>query len=317
MKKKKIIRIVALAVALVAIVSSVFVIRGCSTPPKYEEIETRFKELIAASEGVNTVLFGAGLPTYERVSDPQDSLKTHKNGETYTDKNGETKERIFYYYYTLCKDAAVIAFRDSYLEDYSYAFVSDKEMSADEIKAKFPEITGITAKEDETFYSELFRSADGKKIAYLVPFVEPEYDFYYNDTDDKDYDYVRDDSECRSIEDIKAYAETVYSRNYLLSLYGSLFDGAVSGDQVMMARYIEYAETSNSRLAMLNSYEPLYTEQRVYDFETAQILKWGSSAKNVRISIETYLPSSPDKRVTLELGLVLQDGQWYLDSPTF
>ena len=315
--KKKVIRIVALVVAIVAIISSIFIIRGCSAPPKYEEVEARFLELMEASKGVNKVIFGEGLPVYERVSDPQDSVTAYKTGEFYTDGDGNQKERVIYYYQTLEKEREVVAFRDSYLEKYAYVFVSDKEMTADELKLLFPAIENLTAPEGESFYSEKYRSADGKQISYLVPFVEPTYDFYYTSADPEEYDYVRDDSKYRTIDDIKAYAETVYSRSYMLSLYGSLFDGVASGDTVLRARYVEYIESSGSRLALLNSYEPLYSEERQYDFSTAKIEKWGSSAKRVRISVESYLPSAPDKRVEVEIGLVLQDGEWYLDSPTF
>ena len=315
--KKRVIRITALVLALVLLIASIFIIRGCSTPPEYSEIEARFKELIAASADVNTVLFGSGLPTYERVSDPQDSMKTHKTGEFYTTESGEEKERIVYYYHTLAKNATVVAFRDSYLKKYSYALVSDTEMNESALSLLFPPIEGVTPNEGETFYTEVYRSTDGKSFCYLVPFVEPTYDFYYSAEDPTDYDYVRNDSPCTTINEIKTLTETVYSKKYALSLYGSLFDGVASGDAVMFARYIEYTELNGARLAQLNTYTPLFTEHRSYDFSTAEIIKWGSNSSFVRISIETFLPSAPDKRSTVEIDLTLQDGIWYLESPTF
>ncbi len=316
--KKKVIRTVALVLAVVLLVASVFIIRGCSAPPEYEEIEARFKELVEASYDVNVILFGEGLPTYERVSDPQDTLKRYNTGEFYTDENGEEKERIVWYYTTHATEGNIIAFRDSYLEKYSYALVCEREMGESELSALFPAPDGVTPNEGDTFYTELYRSEDGKSFSYLIPYVEPQFDFYYDAEDPTDYDYVHNnDSEYRTIEEIKAFASTVYSEKYMLSLYGSLFDGVASGDAVLFARYIEYNDAGEVRLAQLNTYEPLFSEKRVYDFSTAQIVKWGSNSKFVRVSIESYLPSKPSERVTLEIDLTLQDGTWYLDSPTF
>ena len=125
------------------------------------------------------------------------------------------------------------------------------------------------------------------------------------------------DERLAALREIKALTETVYSKKYALSLYGSLFDGVASGDTVMFARYIEYTELNGARLAQLNTYTPLFTEHRSYDFSTAEIIKWGSNSSFVRVSVETFLPSSPDKRTTVEIDLTLQDGVWYLESPTF
>ena len=59
---------------------------SCSRPPEYAEIEARLKELVEASYQVNVLLFGDGLPTYERVYDPRsttDVFKDEANGKIY------------------------------------------------------------------------------------------------------------------------------------------------------------------------------------------------------------------------------------------
>ncbi len=315
------VRIIALVAALAIIIGSVFLVRACSAPPKYEEIEDRFKQLIEESYGVNLVLFGSGLPTYERVNDPLDSLSFYNTGELYDD-DGVEKERRVSYYYTLRPEGdtrKVIAFRNSnaYTEKFSYAYVADRVESREMLELLFPAIEGVTPKDGQTFYSEIYRSDDGKTICYLIPYEELEYDFYYSDSDPENYDYVRNDSHCRTVAELKAYAETVYSDNYLISLYGPLFDGVVSGDVVSVARYTEYSDNGNSRLAQLNTYEPLFTERRVYDFNTAQIKKWGSNKNTVVITINSYLPSTPAIIYEDEITMVLDDGNWYLDGPTF
>lgn len=312
-------RIIVLLLVLALLIGSVFIIRSCSAPPKYEEIEARFKELIEQSYDLNVILFGEGLPTYPRILDPMDSLQVYNTGEYYIDEDGDEHQRKIFYYYTSCADAVIVGFRDSYLEDFAYALVSDTELSADTLAASYPAIDGVSAPEGEVFYSELYRSEDGKSYSYLIPFVEEEAEFYYKATYPEDYDFVRMDAEYRTVSSIKAYAESIYSRSYTLSLYSSLFDGVASGGTVLKPRYSEYT-TEDNRIWLTRSNDPeysLFSERRVYLFDTAKIDKWSSNSTLVRISIQSYLPSSPDNIVEDEVDLVLQDGVWYLDSPTF
>lgn len=316
MEKGKIIRIVALIAAIIVAISSIFIIRGCSAPPKYEEIKSRFEQLVNDSHKVNEVIFGKGLPTYERVSDPKSNVKVYNTGEMYFD-DGEEKERKVWYYRTLDEKNEIYAFRSSYIDKYAYVFVSDKELGEDELKTRFPAIDGVSAPEGKAFYSELYRTENSKKISYLVPYQEVEYEFYYTSADPDDYDFIRADSTYRTIDEIKTLMQTVYSRNYSISLYSALFDGIASGDTVLKARYAELSSLGASRLAQSNTYEPLFSEQRVYLFDTAQVVKWGSDSKRVIVSVQTYLPSSPKDVKEVKINLVLQDGAWYLDSPTF
>ena len=88
MKFSKTKKIVALILVLAILIGSVFLIRSCSAPPKYEDIEQRFKELMEKSYDLNVIIFGDGLPTYERLSDPRDSLEVYNTGEYYMDKDG-------------------------------------------------------------------------------------------------------------------------------------------------------------------------------------------------------------------------------------
>lgn len=316
-KNSKVIRIVALVLSIAILVAVAFIIRACSAPPSYDEIEERFKQLMNDAHEVNVVLFGKGLPTYERIYDPTSTTKVYNTGEYYTDEDGKEQERKIWYYRTVDTDREIYAFRSSYLEKFAYACVFDTLKTDAELKAMFPALDGAVVPDGKTLYSEIFRTEDSKKIAYLVPFAEKDVDFYYTAADPEDYDYVRDDAKCRTINEIKAFAETVYSRNYMLSLHSALFDGVAAGSLAVSARYVEYIEPTGVRLALLNTEEALFTERRVYLFDTAKILKWGSNKSFVRIELDTYLPSAPEKVTKAEINLVLQDGQWFLDSPTF
>lgn len=307
-------KIILLVLALSLLVGSVFIIRLFSAPPKYDEIETRFRELIEESHEVNVIMFGDGLPVYPHVSDPKSSTSVIHTGEFSTNADGEEKERLIYYYYAIDEKHTVVAYRDSYLKDYTYALVSEKQMSADELQSVFP------ANEDDSaeYYTEIHADEASGKYCYVIPYTETKYEYYYTSSDDAGYDYVKLDSGYQSIADIKERIESVYSLDYTNSIYSTLFDGVVSGNAVMTAKYIETTASNGAMmLAQSNEYEPLNIEKRVYLFETAKINKLSSSKNLVRISIDSYLPSNPDKIVTREITLIYQRGNWFLNNPTF
>ena len=307
-------RIVVLVLAIALLIGSVFLIRSCSAPPDYSEIDARFQELIEKAYDVNVILFGEGLPIFEHVSDPKSSTNVIRTGEYVTDKNGEQKERMIYYYYTLDKENTVLAYRDSYLEDFAYALLASKPMDAEALAAKFPRAEG----DDGEYYALIYEDAAKKQYCYTVPYTEVRYDYYYTSADDATYDYVRLDSGYIEIADIKAKVEEVYSDEYSRSIYGSVFDGEASGDVVMTPKFIETTASNGSMmLAQSNTYGALKVEKRVYLFETATINKFSSNKNLVRISVDTYLPSNPDKILTKEITLVYEDGNWYLNNPSF
>ncbi len=285
--KKRVLTVIFSAILLL---SSAISFSGCSKPPEYSEIEERFKELVEASYEINKILFGEGLPTYERVYEP--SINYYVN---------EDEKR--YYYYEIEDDelGKVVAYRLSTLitKPYSYLRVSDTP------------IDGLTAvyvnSEDELYY-------------YSIEYTEKEYDFYYSDSDPDDYDYVSEQSEYQTVDQIKIAAEKIYSKDYLeASVYEALFTGAVVSDNVsgLSARYIEYQHSIlGSVLMQSNTYKPLVSEKRIFDFSTAEMVK-PSNKKLVNIEVETYLESSPEERVTVRVTMVLVNGEWYLDSGTY
>ena len=306
-------RIIILISAMALLFSSVFIIRSCSAPPKYEEIEARFMELIDMSYDVNVIIFGEGLPVYEHVSDPKSSTQVINTGEYVTNKKGEQTERRIYYYFTLESEATVLAYRDSYLEDFAYAVLSDKPMSKNELEAKFP------LSEDDTaeYYVEIYANESTEQYCYTIPYTENMSMFYYTDQDDSNYDYVKLESGYMEINDIKNKIETVYGPEYANSIYGSIFDGVASGDAVMTPKFIETTASNGSMmLAQSNTYTPLNVEKRVYLFDTAKINRLSSNKNLVRISIDSYLPSNPDRITNREITLVYHDGNWFLNSPT-
>ena len=86
----------------------------------------------------------------------------------------------------------------------------------------------------------------------------------------------------------------------------------------MTPKFIETTASNGSMmLAQSNTYGAMKVEKRVYLFETAKIKKWSSNKNLVRLTVDTYLPSKPDKIVEREITLVYENGNWFLGNPTF
>jgi len=262
---------------------------SCGTPD-IEEIRGRMEELIEASYGVNVLLFGEGPATYERVYDPKASMQYYE---------AEGGQRYYYYYIDDAELGKILAYRTkAYGDDYEYLLV----------------------KETPNASNKSVYESDGKYY-YSIEYTPTEREFYYDETFPKDYDVVVVGEKYSSIEAIKQYAETVYSAEYLASLYETLFTGVMVSEDtssgLLMARYIEFESESGQVWFMKsNDYKPLSTEKRIFDTETAKILR-GSNASRVRVEMESYLESTPNEKVKVTLTLVKQDGEWFLDSGTY
>lgn len=279
--------------AFLCLLMLVPVFSGCGKAPEYSEIEGRLKELIEQSYAINEIFFGNGLPTYERVVDPRESTEVIVDNENGT--------RTYYYEIKDETYGRVIAYRSSYANPFTYVQV---------------------LREPDSTRTPVYEDAEKKVYAYaLEGYVEPHYDFYYSSEDPENYDYITSDSPYKSIAAIKEAAEKVYSKDYLESLYQSLFDGTATQAGTTLttssARYYEYTDEDGiTTLMQSNTYEPLVTERRIFDFTTAKIIR-PKRADFVTISVESYLESKPNERVTVKLTMILQDGVWLLDSGTY
>lgn len=293
-KKNRGILITIVAAVLCLAIILTFVL--CSSPYEYEEIEDRFKELVEASWDVNRILFGVGTETYPRVYDPLESLKTYK-------LDGQ---RLYYYYDVADSDTdkRIVAFRSSYLDPFEYMEITKEEKNGKEYD----------------YYDE-----KAKVYGYILPdYNETKYQLYYKKSDPKDYDYVNgDESGMRSVMDIKNFAETVYSKNYLENtIYESLFDGVATLSEEYLtgrtARYYEYTNSDGEMwLMMSNTYEAVISDERpIYDYSTAKIVR--PYRKNfVNVEIEYYYESDPSEIYTVKISMIMQDGVWMLDGQTF
>ena len=263
------------------------VLTSCGAP-KIEDISDRLAELIENSYEVNDLLFGEGPETYERVYDPKLNIKYY---------DSDSGLRYYYFYIADSEHGKILAYKTkSYGNEYSYLLVSDTKKD------------GVDA-----VYS------DKEGYYYPIEYTYKDAEVYY-DGFPEDYDIVLLDSEIKTVADIKECAEKVYSESYLSSMYETLFTGTMVSDDesgLQKARYIEYDDGYGQVWFMKsNTYESLITEKRIFDLSTAKIAK-GSNKERVRIEIESYLESTPEKRETVIINLAFENGEWYLDNGTY
>jgi hypothetical protein len=113
-----------------------------------------------------------------------------------------------------------------------------------------------------------------------------------------------------TLESIKMRMAAVYSAAYVESLSAPLFDGYVYEEGSMPAQYREDA----TRLYQWKNYEPLVTQQRIYDYASMRVV--GGDAQTAVIEIDSHLENEQTTLV-VELVLVWENGQWRLDTPTY
>ena len=184
-------------IALICSVAAVFLVLGTvlivrsvrnRRPPELEEIRGRIEELITASRAVNEILFGEGVPTYERIYQPEYTLQkykyTYKEKEytrsyfSFTDRDGRV---ILKYQY--CLAAGIDEDGDGKADYYEYPDLENGGF----LTVKYVNDYRFA----EVFYEEkdgAFYRGETEKDGATVPFwlVHTDYTepFYYTSEDD-------------------------------------------------------------------------------------------------------------------------------------
>lgn len=134
---------------------------------------------------------------------------------------------------------------------------------------------------------------------------------YYNDSSSGYNKVLLENSKYLSIDDMKAAAELIFSDEYISALYESAFDGIMVGDTNAYVRFYDDTEWLYQSI----SAGEFTLSERIYDYSTMKIVK-PSNAKYVTVSIESYTLSDPTRK-EINLSFVYENGDWYLDSPTY
>ncbi len=125
------------------------------------------------------------------------------------------------------------------------------------------------------------------------------------------YDLSMEQSKYYSVDTIKLEAQRIYSSKYLKALYETAFDGVLITDGSFLRFYEEGGKFYQAR----NSTEFDY-QRKVYDYSTMKIVK-PSDDDFITVEIEAYDVGMSHKRRTIEISFVKENGEWYLNSPTY
>ena len=135
--------------------------------------------------------------------------------------------------------------------------------------------------------------------------------FVYIGEQNKGYERVMEQSPYLMLDEIKTAAERVYSSAYCDQLFESGFDGVVV-EGVTLLQYTEISEW----LYQSTAKDVLMKSERVYLYDTMKIVR-PSNKEYVNVEIESFLIDKPDVVQTERLSFIYEDGNWYLDTPTY
>ena len=323
--KKRLIIVLSVMLAVVLALTAFLIVRAVrlNRPPSLEALRPRIVALVDASAKVNDIFWGEGLPTYERVYRtyyPRVDFYLTETPTGYAYSETETALKLQYYTFTDTAVGQIVAYRyclRQELKDGAYSYVDVEGKNAltylDYTRYRY-------VKKDTTPVDGATFVLNGCYYTALPDYVEREAEFYYSEADDKYYDYVRFDAEYAHTDELKSLAEQVYAKDYLKSVYESMFTGiAVEGSGgILYARYADKTDDEGKiRLTKSNLWKPIKTG-RVFLFDTMRMSsEKKSNATDVYVEIDTYMPGNESEITTLTVALTLQDGSWFLNSPTF
>ena len=137
------------------------------------------------------------------------------------------------------------------------------------------------------------------------------YDFQHKGT----YEYVTEYAKFTSEDDIMEAAKKVYSESFLNDVLAmAAFTGYASDDGAGSAQYFHARYMEDEKWMYQSTADRvLYTAMRVYDYSTMRVFSLGRS-EACKVVLNSWLEDSPETVEEVEISLLLQNGQWYLDS---
>lgn len=125
------------------------------------------------------------------------------------------------------------------------------------------------------------------------------------------YDRLNENSEYISIDALKYAAEQIYSEDYLSAVYEGAFEGILTGNT---GAYLRFYDDGKNLYQNTNLHD-FKVNERIYDYSTMEIIA-PSSSDYINVTVETY-SLGESKRKTVTLSFTFENGNWYLDSPTY
>ena len=167
-------------------------------------------------------------------------------------------------------------------------------------------------KTEEEIAAAKKRIEDAKKEVQKNTYMFTKEEFLAQYDTDTTYTPVRSDKYL-TVSDIKTAAEQVYSKSYLMSIYETMFVGYIESGMTDMI-YARYYEGQDG-LMILKEADVWITANRIYDYDTMKIVR-PSNGKQITVEVNSHLEGESET-LTVRLSFIMQDGQWYLNSPSY
>ena len=186
----------------------------------------------------------------------------------------------------------------------SFASCSGKSPKLEDVKERFIYLIENSKEINSIFFGS------GLPVYERESFLSDKKGVYYDDKYTT-YERVMENSRYLTVNEIKEKSEKIYSTEYLKAMYETAFQGVMTGSSSAYMRFYESEDWL---------YQNLYAtdfnlSERIYDYSSMQIVK-PSNSEYVNITIDTY--TLEDKMVkNISLTFVYENGDWYLDSPTY
>ena len=187
---------------------------------------------------------------------------------------------------------------------------SSNAPALEDVQDRFVELIEASHEVNEIFFGEGLPTYDRDQTDNEIIY----YGFFGYDA----YEIVRSDCRYQSTSELKDLAEKVYSKQYLSGIYVMGFDGYAdeNSDQITTARYLHAGEYFLKYAAGEKDSFNILPGKRMYRYDTMEIAEL-STADMVNIRIDSYLEGDEQNVLQVTLRFVKQDGEWYLDTPTY
>ncbi len=127
--------------------------------------------------------------------------------------------------------------------------------------------------------------------------------------------YAIVDTSCgfATVDDIKKATAEVYASDYCEHLYLLAFEGLSTEDQESVS-YARFIDDYTDKLTMLKEIAETGADlNRTYDFSTITVEKCVRNMASIKVM--SLVNGKEDKELTI--NLILEDGQWKLNTPTY
>ena len=327
--RKRVIAAVVSVVLVLVILATVLIVSAVQNnrAPELATVRERYIQLLTSAPAINEILWGEGLPTYERVYSNGFSFK-----DAYGEGEGRTEKNISGFVVETEEFGDIVAYHPwMYFippgedEGIFYDFEHNVTLSAkpdDDSYYRFA-VREEKAREGETPNAYLAENLKTETTYYYYDLADFDIDslFIYTEKDEPYYDYVKESCGFLYVDDIKAAAAKIYSADMMTAINEGILTGVTVSERpggTLYPRYMDYENTEIGEVYLVkfnqdNGYE---LTDWVYDFDTMAIQR-GSKKKTVRLSVERYPVGKENERTTKTFTFVLENGEWYLDAPSY